>query len=70
MDYATRELTQTLQQIAAREAQANDKPGTPRESDPGQYSASSLTLPSGVDGFLETRRKFLKRIRSVSIGRY
>lgn len=68
MDYATKELTQSLQQIAAREADSEQRQGV--TAGDRTYSAGVLNLPTGVDGFLATRRDFQEKTRNVSVGSY
>ncbi len=70
MDYATKELTESLQQIAANEAQKDVKSGEATLVEKRVYSAGVLTLPSGVDGFLAMRRDFQERTRDVNVGSY
>ena len=70
MDYATKELTHSLQQIAAHEAEANSKQRQGATAGARTYSAGVLTLPTGVDRFLETRRNFQESTRNVSVGCY
>lgn len=70
MDYATKELTQSLQDIAAREAQSVGERSEKTDAEHAAYSASALSLPTGVDRFLETRRDFQERTRDVSMGCY
>jgi len=73
MDYATKELTQSLQQIAAGEVGSGGKRGENETSEfivPSAYGVRGLTLPAGVDRFLESRREFQEKTRDVSIGSY
>ena len=70
MDYATKELTESLQQIVAREANAGKEPIQAAADGTRAYCSNRLTLPKGVDRFLETRRDFHEKTRDVSIGSY
>ena len=70
MDYATKELTESLQQIVARAANAGKEAIQPVTDGPPAYCSNTLTLPKGVDRFLETRRDFHEKTRDVSIGSY
>ncbi|WPJ94394.1 hypothetical protein SH580_13220 [Coraliomargarita algicola] len=70
MDYATKELTESLQQIAANEAEQSRESANCAVLGNQGYGAGVLTLPTGVDRFLATRRDFQERTRNVSIGSY
>lgn len=70
MDYATKELTHSLQQIAACEAQQDEAVCDRVIMEKHVYSAGALTLPTGVDRFLATRRDFQERTRGISVGSY
>lgn len=70
MDYATKELTESLQQIVARETSDGNEHVQPAADRSHNYCSNKLTLPKGVDRFLKTRRDFYEKTRDVSIGSY
>jgi hypothetical protein len=69
MDYATKELTDSLQKIVALEAQREKVQNQP-ESEQRAYCAGSLSLSTGVDSFLEARKEFQEKTRCISLGCY
>ena len=67
MNYATKELTASLQELTSKcerqSCQADD-------SLPANIAASELSLPKEVQLFLEGKRDYAVRTRTVNIGIY
>ena len=71
MDYATKALTQSLQELAADEAKIrHESANSSVKTEPATYGVCGITLPKGVDQFLQVRREFKEKTRDVSIGSY
>jgi len=69
MTYATRQLTEALQELtnqsARFEAKAGDSSGQPRN-----VEARELQLSEEVEAYLEKKRRYAERTRDVNEGCY
>lgn len=65
MDYATKELTTSLQKIATKIASNCNEPYKKSVEGHGK-----LILSEGVNNFLATRNDFQEKTRDVSVGSY
>jgi hypothetical protein len=63
----TQELTTSLQALTARNAQGQ---GVAKQGFPRSIPAKDVTVAREVRNFLESRRSYEARTRTVSIGRY
>lgn len=67
MNYATKELTASLQELTSQSEQPVHHP---REPLPASIAASDLTLSKEVQSFLERTREYSARTRDVHVGTY
>jgi hypothetical protein len=68
MNYSTQQLTASLQRIARVERDVN--PESDKATSPPTFCTNQVKIPSGADSFLEERREFQEKTRTVSIGNY
>ena len=68
MNYATKELTASLQELTSQSEQQADN--LVEEPLPVCIAASELTLSKEVQSFLEKTREYSARTRSVCVGIY
>lgn len=67
MDYATKELTASLQELTSRSKQQFCKRQEPL---PASITPGDLTLSREVDSFLEKTRNHSAKTKSVNVGTY
>lgn len=71
MDYATKELTRSLQEISEQESEMRQgSSGNSSSQTPRTYAVRGLGSPRGVDQFLQSRKEFQEKTRNVSFGNY
>lgn len=71
MDYATKELTRSLQEISEQESKIRQGSSENSSSQTQRtYAVCGLGLPTGVDQFLQSRKEFQEKTRNVSVGNY
>jgi len=63
MTYATKQLTEALQELTNKKAQFESKSSEP-------VALDKLKLSKEVESFIEQKRDYADRTRSVSVGSY
>lgn len=69
MTYATRQLTEALQELTSRSAQLKH-PATERETEAEAVRIQDLHLSKEVEDYIEQKRAYSERTRSVNTGQY
>lgn len=67
MTYATKQLTQALQELTTRSQQVETKP---RKAVPQVISADRLQFSKEVENYLEQKQAYSEKTRHVSVGSY
>jgi len=68
MTYATRQLTEALQELTVRSAKLQAKNDSQIESKP--VALHDLHLSREVEEFIDQKREYSEKTRSVSVGTY
>ena len=67
MHYATKELTDSLQELTSKSEQ---QPGQNEDVLPQSIAAGELTVSAEVESFLEKTQEYTAKTRNVHIGTY